>query len=465
MFDNSRLSEQNIYCERNKILLSQRYNHSPKAYVHTYGCQQNVSDSEKIKGLLNLSGYTFTDSITDADFILFNTCAIREGAEAKIFGNVGELKLKKKLNPNIIISLCGCMVQQQRIVERIKTSYPFVDLIFGTHMIDKFPVLLNDALTINKKVVRTDDGNGTIPEYVPTLRDDKTKANVPIMNGCNNFCTYCIVPYVRGREVSRSAVDIENEVRNLVLKGYKEITLLGQNVNSYGKNTGENVDFSDLLKCLNAIEGDFIIRFLTSHPKDCSHKLIDTIAECEKVCNHIHLPVQCGSDRILKLMNRNYTKEQYLELVSYAKEKIPDISFSSDIIVGFPDETYDDFLETVDLINKVKFSQLFTFIYSKRPGTKAALMEDKVSHKEKSKWLMELLDAQSKIGMEENSALIGKTMKVLVEGYGKSEENCLTGRTFNNTIVDFMGTNDDLGKFVNVKITKATPFATFGEMI
>lgn len=459
--------EYNLYnqdIEEARKLVLQKYK-NPKAYVHTFGCQQNVSDSEKIKGMLSLLGYTFTDTISDADFVLFNTCAIREGAELKIFGNVGELKLRKKQNPDMVIALCGCMVQQNRIIEKIKKSYPFVGMCFGTHVIHIFPQMLKQYLITGKKVFRNDDGNGTISEYIDTFRDSDYKANVPIMNGCNNFCTYCIVPYVRGRERSREPEDIINEVKSLVEKGYKEITLLGQNVNSYGKNLENPITFAQLLKMVNDIEGDFIIRFMTSHPKDCTFELIDTIAECDKVSKHIHLPIQSGSDDVLKAMNRCYTSEKYLSLVKYAKEKIPNVTFTSDIIVGFPGETYEDFKKTAELIKKVRFNQLFTFIFSKRPGTKAAEMPDPVSHKEKSEWLRELLDIQSEIGLEINNELIGKVETILVDGEGKSEEGCLTGRTMSNTIVDFMGDKSSIGQFVKVKITKATPFATFGELV
>ncbi|MEG0899337.1 MAG: tRNA (N6-isopentenyl adenosine(37)-C2)-methylthiotransferase MiaB [Oscillospiraceae bacterium] len=465
MFNEEQIKHQTELCNKIDKILFDKYGYSPKAYVHTYGCQQNVSDSEKIKGLLTMMGYSFTETIADADFVLFNTCAIREGAETKIFGNVGELKLRKKQNPNIIISLCGCMVQQDRIIKKVQKSYPFVDLIFGTHMIHSFPELLYSILQDKKKIARNDDGAGTIPEYIPTYRNDNIKVNVPIMNGCNNFCTYCIVPYVRGREMSREKDDIINEVKELVKNGCKEITLLGQNVNSYGSNLIPQITFSQLLKELNAIDGDFIIRFLTSHPKDCTFDLIDTIADCQKVCKHIHLPIQSGSNNILKLMNRGYTVEKYIELFEYARKKIPDITFSSDIIVGFPSEEYTDFLKTVELVKKIQFNQIFTFIYSKRPGTRAALMEDNISENEKSIWLRELLLVQSEIGLALNKKLIGNETMVLVDGYGKSVDGCLTGRTYNNTIVDFIAPKSLIGSFVKVKITKATPFATFGEII
>ncbi len=459
---NYNIYDKNI-AESQKIVLEKYKN--PKAYVHTFGCQQNVSDSERIKGMLKAMGYDFTDKITDADFVLFNTCAIREGAELKIFGNIGELKHRKKEHPDMIIALCGCMVQQDRIIEKIKKSYPFVSLCFGTHLTHLLPEMIKNILSNGKKIFRTDGDDGTIPEYVDIKRDCEFKANIPIMNGCNNFCSYCIVPYVRGREKSRMPDDIIAEIKEAVNSGVKEITLLGQNVNSYGKNLAQPVSFAELLRKANEVKGDFIIRFMTSHPKDCTFELIKTIAECEKVSKHIHLPIQSGSNLVLKAMNRGYTREKYLELVNFAKEKIPEIAFTSDIIVGFPTERYEDFLETVDLIKQVEFSQLFTFIFSKRPGTKAAEMEDIIPSSEKSKWMNQLLEVQSEIGYKLNKKLIGRTEKILADGYGKSEEACLTGRTMQNTIVDFKGSPELIGKFVNVKITKATPFATFGELI
>ena len=457
----------NIYDEnirKARELVLKKYS-KPKAYIHTFGCQQNVSDSERIKGMLNAMGYDFTDKIDDADFVLFNTCAIREGAELKVFGNVGELKRRKKEHPDMIIALCGCMVQQERIITKIKKSYPFVTLCFGTHITHLLPEMIANLLINGKKIFRIDGEDGTIPEYVSIKRDCDFKANIPIMNGCNNFCSYCIVPYVRGREKSRLPEDIILEVQDAVNRGVKEITLLGQNVNSYGKNLPNPISFSQLLRRVNAIEGDFIIRFMTSHPKDCTFELIDTVAECNKVSKHIHLPVQSGSNSVLKAMNRGYTRERYMELANYAKEKISEIAFTSDIIVGFPTERYEDFSETIDLIKKVEFDQLFTFIFSKRPGTKAAEMEDVIPHSEKAKWMNELLNVQSEIGLKLNEKLIGTTQKVLADGYGKSIDGCLTGRTMQNTIVDFEGTPELIGEFVNVKITKATPFATFGELI
>ena len=437
----------------------------PLAYTHTYGCQQNVSDGEKIDGMLKLMGYNFTDDAQKADFILYNTCAVRENAEDRVFGNVGALKHYKLRNPNLIIALCGCMMQQEHIEEKIKKSYPFVNLVFGTHGLDVFPQLVYDAMHSKKRLFYTEQRQNSIAEGLPSERRGELKAYVPIMNGCDNFCTYCIVPYVRGRECSREPEHIVEEVKSLVTEGYKDITLLGQNVNSYGKKLGKPVNFSDLLTMLNDIDGDFRIRFMTSHPKDCTHELIDTIAKCDKVCNHIHLPVQSGSDKILKTMNRHYNKAKYLELIDYAKSKIKDVSFTSDIIVGFPGETYNDFLETIELIKKVRYESLYTFIYSKRVGTPAAKMEDVVSEDEKSKWFRELLAVQEKIGEEMFEEKIGKTLEVLVDDIGKTQEGFVTGRSEGNVIVEFKGCKEDIGKFIKVKITEALHWCLIGERI
>jgi tRNA-2-methylthio-N6-dimethylallyladenosine synthase len=367
------------------------------AVVKTYGCAQNVSDSEKIKGILSEIGYGFSEDIEEADIIIYNTCAIRENAEDKVFGKIGELKILKSENPNLIIGICGCMTQQEHITEKIKRSYPFVDIVLGTHLIHTLKEVIEKVEIKSEKIVDISNCDGEIIEHLPTFRDDKISASIPIMYGCNNFCTYCIVPFVRGRERSRSSGEILNEVKSLVNSGYKEITLLGQNVNSYGHNLDEDINFAKLLRMVNGVEGDFTIKFMTSHPKDATKELIDAIADCQKVSRHLHLPIQSGSDKILQLMNRKYTAEQYLEIVEYARKKIPNIELTSDIIVGFPSETFEDFLKTIEIIKKVKFNALFTFIFSKREGTKAAQMQDDVPYSEKSKWFSRLLAEQSKI--------------------------------------------------------------------
>ncbi|MDE5963906.1 MAG: tRNA (N6-isopentenyl adenosine(37)-C2)-methylthiotransferase MiaB, partial [Eubacterium sp.] len=359
------LEKQKQFTVKVNSVITARYDEKPKACVITYGCQQNVADSEKIKGMLELMGYDFTEDRLEAKLIIFNTCAVREHAEDRVFGNVGSLKSYKRENPDAVIALCGCMMQQEHIANKIKQSYPFVDLVFGTHVIHCLPELLYRALTGRKRVFEIPDFDGAIAEGIPVKRDNDAKAWLPIMYGCNNFCTYCIVPYVRGRERSRSKENIISEFKELVEQGYKEITLLGQNVNSYGKDLIPYVSFAQLLRELNDLDGDFRIRFMTSHPKDCTKELIETMAECDKVAQHLHLPFQSGSDRVLKAMNRHYTREQYLSLINYAKELMGDeLSITSDIIVGFPGETYEEFKETLSLVEEVKATSLFTFIYS-----------------------------------------------------------------------------------------------------
>lgn len=456
-----------LYLSRVKALLQEKYkDFQPLALVHTYGCQQNVSDGEKIKGMLALMGYGFCENAEDAELIIYNTCAVRENAEDRVFGNVGQLKQKKRQNPNLLIALCGCMTQQEHIVEKIKKSYPYVDLIFGTHVLKELPRMLYEALTQKKRVVNISQENEEIPEGLPVIRSEKYQAYLPIMYGCNNFCTYCIVPYVRGRERSRSSAEIKKEFTELLRQGYRDITLLGQNVNSYGKGLEEEINFSSLLRLLNGIEGEFRLRFMTSHPRDASFELIDTIAECEKVCPHFHLPVQSGSDRILKEMNRHYTREDYLRLIDYAKMKIPEISFTSDIIVGFPGETEEDFQQTLSLIKEVEYDSLFSFIYSKRVGTRAAEMPDETSPEEKSDRFQRLLALQREIGSKKLSAYVGRVCRVLVDSRDKYEMGYLSGRTENFIIVNFPftdGAEKKIGQFVNIKITKALNWALIGE--
>mgnify|MGYP001252646622 FL=1 len=445
--------------------IASKYNHIPLAFVHSFGCQQNVSDAEKIKGILASIGYGMTNSTSDADLVIYNTCAVRENAQDKVFGVIGELKHEKRNNPDMLIGICGCMVQQEHISERIKKSYPHVDLIFGTNVLHELPDIIHNALDKRSRVVVISDDDSDIIEGIPIKRDSNFKAWVPIMNGCNNFCTYCVVPYVRGREKSRQSKSIIAEVRELVASGYKDITLLGQNVNSYGKGLDESITFAGLLQKLNEIEGDFRINFMTSHPKDATFELIDTIAECDKVSKFLHLPVQCGSDRILKKMNRHYTVSRYMELIEYAKKRIPDVALSSDIIVGFPGETHSDFLETLDLIKQVGYINLYTFIYSRREGTKAALMEDVVNDEQKGEWFTQLLSVQKEIARREFAKYVGKQMRILVDGSGKTDSDLLTGRTEGNIIVDFDGDKNLIGDFVRVKIVKSLGWALIGEII
>ena len=439
------------------------YDEPPLAYVRSYGCQQNVNDGEKIRGVLLDCGFGITDSAENADLILFNTCAVREHAEQRVFGNVGALKRLKEKNPRLMIGLCGCMAQQPHIVEKVRSSYPYVDLVFGVDGIDTLPALIAQRLGQKKRVLQTPVERNAVVEAVPIRRDSGFRAWLPIMYGCDNFCTYCIVPYVRGRERSRLPEDVLKEFTQLVQAGYKEITLLGQNVNSYGKGLEVPVDFADLLNMLCAVPGDYQIRFMTSHPKDASHKLIDTIAAQPKICKHLHLPVQSGSDRILHEMNRHYNVEQYLELMNYAKQRVPGITFSSDIIVGFPGETEEDFAKTLELVEQVGYMQLFTFIYSKRTGTHAALMPDPATHKEKAERMGRLLALQDKIAMQQVASMVGQTVRVLVEGAARTE-GMLTGRLDNNLTVEFAAAEEMIGHYAKVSLTGARATVLTGEL-
>ena len=453
------------YFDLIKNLLHQRVtSHTPKAFVRTYGCQQNVSDSEKLKGMLLAMGCDFTDSCENADIIIFNTCAVRENAEDRVFGNVGALKSLKKKNPDLIIALCGCMMEQQHIADKIKSSFPFVDLVFGTNSLHMFPKFIYEVLTQKKRIFKLDINDNSIHEGLPIKRDGSLKAFLPIMYGCNNFCSYCVVPYVRGREKSRDSGAILSEFSQIVGEGYKDITLLGQNVNSYGKTLSENINFAQLLKRVDNIYGDYWLRFMTSHPKDATKELIDVMAQGQHICHHLHLPFQSGSNRILKLMNRHYTREKYLEIVAYIKEKIPDISLTSDVIVGFPGETYDDFCETLSLIKEVGFTSLFTFIYSKRVGTPAAKMEDPISEKEKSAWFKELLQVQNGLTEQQCQKYVGKTVKVLIEGKS-TKPGTLTARTQGNIIVDLAGDESLIGKFAMAEIVDTQNWFLKGKLI
>lgn len=462
------IKKQADYSERvRELLISSFSSSTPKAYIHTYGCQGNVADSERIMGMLKEMGYEFTESLEDADFVLYNTCAVREHAEDRVFGNVGILKKYKEENRNLIIALCGCMMQQEHIREKIYKSYPYVDLVFGTHAVHRLPELLYKTLSTSKRVVCAPDENGSIAENIPVYRDRTAKAWLPIMYGCDNFCTYCIVPFVRGRERSREPEDIIAEAKEIIKAGYKEITLLGQNVNSYGKGNLSPMNFAGLLREINGLEGDFKIRFMTSHPKDCTRELIDTIAQCDKVSKHLHLPFQSGNDRVLKAMNRHYDREKYMSLINYAKEKIPDLSLTSDVIVGFPGETYEEFKDTLSLIKDVEFTSLFTFIYSARKGTKAAELPDPVSREEKGRWFKELLDVQEEIAARRTAEMNGKTYKVLVEGDAKSRKGYLAGRTDSNIVVEFPAPENAeelIGTYQSVKITEALNWVLRGQL-
>ena len=430
---------------------------SPKALVITYGCQQNENDSERIRGMLREMGYGFTEEKEEADLILYNTCAVREGAEQRVFGNIGALVHEKRRRPELLIGLCGCMAQQEHMEKTIKQKYKHVSMVFGTHSLYKLPQILFEAIREEKTVFSVEQSEGFIAEDIPIYRKGDPKAWVSVMYGCNNFCTYCIVPYVRGRERSRQPEKVMEEIRQLVESGVTEITLLGQNVNAYGKDLEKPMDFADLLKMVNAVPGLRRIRFMTSHPKDMSQKLIDTMAECDKVVPQLHLPFQAGSDRILSAMNRRYTREQYLDLVRRVREKNPDIALTTDIIVGFPNETKEDFEETIRVLETVRFDSVFSFIYSKRVGTPAAVMEDSISDEEKHENFDRLLEVQNRISREINDACLGREYELLVEGESKTDKGMLTGRTPGGKIVK-------TGDYVTVTITKTNTWSLFGEL-
>lgn len=458
------LQKQKEYTALAAEILSSMYPaEKPKAYVHTYGCQGNVADGERLQGMLRDIGYDFTNSAEDADLVLYNTCAIREHAEDRVFGNVGALKPIKKQKPNLIIALCGCMMQQQSVADKIKSSYSFVDLVFGTHNIHKLPEFIYRRLSSGKRVIDITDSDGVIAEGLPLKRDGSFKAWIPIMYGCNNFCSYCIVPYVRGRERSRDFDNIIAEVKQVVSQGYKEITLLGQNVNSYNKDLEKDKQFPTLLKAISEIEGDFIIRFMTSHPRDCTKELLDVMASSDKIAKHLHLPFQSGNDRVLKEMNRHYDREKYLSLIDYAYSVMPELSITSDVIVGFPGETYEEFQDTLSLIEQVKYTSLFTFIFSPRPGTKAYDMPDPVSREEKGKWFKQLTDLQEGIAAKRTASMLGKTYRVLVEEKAK-DEGMLSGRTQGNVIIEFPGDESLIGSFINVTVTNPRTWIVYGEI-
>ena len=462
-----RIQEQQEYVDKvNKINLGKNL----KYIVLTMGCQLNENDSEKISGMIEEMGYTRTDKIEEADLIAFNTCCVRENAEDRLFGKLGEVK-KYKEEKGTIIAIGGCMMQEKHMVEKLKKSYPFFDIVFGPHTLYKFPEDVYNTLTTRKRIEDILDIDGEIIEGLPIRRDDKIKASVAIMNGCNNFCTYCIVPYVRGRERSRKAEDIIKEIEGLAKQGYKEITLLGQNVNSYmrverekGEDVGQIDSFAKLLRKVNEIPGIERIRFISPHPKDFTDDVIEAIRDCDKVCKIIHLPLQSGSSKILKDMNRKYTKEQYLQLVDKMKNKIPNVAFSTDIIVGFPGETEEDFEDTLDVVKKVCFEQVFMFIYSRRVGTPADKMENQVPEKikhERFTRLKELVESQIELN---NKKFVGTKQKVLVEGKSKTNENMLTGRTDTNKVVNFEGPDELIGKMVDLKIASEHMWYLKGEI-
>ncbi len=442
-------------------------NHDDNKTYHivTYGCQMNEEDSEKMSGMLKSMGYEKTENRDEASIIIFNTCCVRENAENRVYGNLGELKKVKKKNPNLVIAICGCMMQQEGMADKILKTFPYVDIIFGTHNAYKFPEYLNRVKTEGVQVKEILDKETKIVEGIPIDRESSIKAFVTIMYGCNNFCTYCVVPYVRGRERSRKSEDILNEIKDLVSKGYKEVTLLGQNVNSYGKGLEEDINFAKLLRKVNEIEGLERIRFMSSHPKDLTEEVIMAVKECDKVCEQIHLPVQSGSDTMLKAMNRHYDRATYLNLVNKIKEEIPGCSITTDIIVGFPGESEEDIQDTIDLVKEVKYDSAFTFIYSRRNHTPADKMENQIPEDIKHERFNRLVEAVNENVIRGNKFYEGKTVEVLVEGPSKTDETKLMGRTRNGRLVNFSCEDKNLiGKLVNVKINRAQPFSLIGEI-
>lgn len=437
----------------------------PLAMVDTYGCQQNEADSEKLRGYLAMMGYGFTQDEFQADVIVVNTCAVREHAEMRVLGNVGALNHSKKARPGQIIAVCGCMVQQEHMAQKLKQSYPVVDLVFGPHELWRFPELLLQVMTKHKRIFATEKNDGVVAEGIPNKRDSGVKGWLSIMYGCNNFCSYCVVPYVRGRERSRRPEDVVAEARELVAAGYKEITLLGQNVNSYGRDLGLDVDFSDLIRMINDIPGDFLIRFMTSHPKDATEKLFKTMAECEKCAHQLHLPVQAGNDRILKVMNRGYTSEKYLAQVALARKYMPDLVLTTDIIVGFPNESEEEFEDTIKLVEQVRYDAMFTFIYSKRVGTPAAAMPDPYTREDKQRHFDRLTEVANRISGEKHKEYEGKTLRVLVDGETGRDEYNLSSRTNGGRLVHLKGDKALIGRFVDVKITASNTWALYGEEV
>lgn len=437
---------------------------SKKYTIITYGCQMNQHDSEKISYLLETLGYVKENDIEKSDFIIYNTCLVRENAELKVYGQLGALKNLKRKKPEMIIAVCGCMMQTGDARATIISKYKHVDIIFGTKNISRLPSLISRHRSTGEVIVDIEEED-ILDDDTPINREHPFIAYVNIMTGCNNYCTFCIVPYARGKEISRTPESIVNEIKELASKGYKEIILLGQNVNSYGKTLRPKVSFPELLKMVNEVEGIERIRFLTSHPKDCSDELIDAIANLDKVCENIHLPFQSGSNKILKEMHRVYTREHYFELIRKLKEKVPNITLSTDIIVGFPGETEDDFKDTLSLVEEVKYDQGFTFLYSIRKGTKAAEMNNQIPHEVKQERFQRLVDTMYDIFYEKNKEYVGKTYEVLVEGISKNNSEILTGRTRGFKLVHFKGGKRNIGQLVNVKITGHNSFALEGELV
>lgn len=458
------LGRQREFADRLRSMFAQRQAH-PRACVDTFGCQQNVADGQKLMGMLQDCGFTLIDEPQEADVVILNTCAVREHAEDRVFGNLGALTHGKKEHPEQILCLCGCMAQEPRVSERVKKSYPMVNLVFGPHALWKFPELLWQVYDSRKRVFSVADEDGSIAEGIPVVREKGVKAWVSIMYGCNNFCSYCIVPYVRGRERSRRPEDVLAEVRELVEAGYKDITLLGQNVNSYGNDLDLGYDFADLLSDIDQIPGDYRIRFMSSHPKDATKKLFDTMARCGHVCKQLHLPFQSGNDRVLQEMNRRYTRRQYLDLIQYAKSVMPGLVVTSDVIIGFPGETEAEAMDTVSLVEEVGFDALFTFIYSPRPGTKAAEMPDPATRQEKQAWFDRLLEVQNAMSAKLHAQYVGSTLRVLVDGLSDDPDYPLASRTDGNRLVRVKGPESLVGQFADVRITGSNTWALYGELV
>lgn len=438
----------------------------PRYLVQTFGCQMNEHDSEKLCSMLDEMGYERGMTAEECDLIIYNTCAVRENAELKVYGNLGQLKFQKRKNPDLKIAVCGCMMQQPHVVKELKSKYRHVDLVFGTHNLYKFPELLTNSMDTNKMLVDVWDVDGEVVEGLRSNRKFELKAFVNIMYGCNNFCTYCIVPYTRGRERSRTPQDIIDEIKELAANGTKEITLLGQNVDSYGKTLEEPITFAQLLRIVNEIDGIQRVRFMTSHPKDISDEVIYAMRDCDKVCEFLHLPVQCGSTSLLKKMNRHYTKEYYLDIIEKAKKEVPGIAFSTDLMIGFPGETEEDLLDTIDVVEKVRYGSAFTFIYSKRKGTPAAQMEDQIPEDVKHERFNKVLNKVNEICAQINQSYVDKVVEVLVEGTSKTDDNKFTGRTRQNKLVNFEAEGEDLvGKLVMVKIISANTFSLNGILV
>ena len=433
----------------------------PGVYIMTFGCQQNEADSERLAGVAEAMGYVMVDRPEEASLIIANTCAVREHAEQKALSHIGRLKHIKKENPAAVIVACGCMTAQEHRQNELKQRYPYVDIVLGSSGWQRLPELLYRRLSGERRLFCLDDG-GAVPENLPVRREFSYKAWLPVMYGCDNYCSYCIVPYVRGRERSRRPEDILAEARELVGNGYRDITLLGQNVNSYGRDLGTGYDFAQLISDISAIEGDFRLRFMTSHPKDATRRLVDALAKSDKAARHFHLPLQSGSDKILKAMNRRYNRANYLDTVAYIRERMPDIALTSDIIVGFPGETDEDFEDTLDIIRRVRFDMIFSFVFSPRRGTPAADMDNQVPGEVKTQRYLALVELQNAISEEINKRFQGSVVRVLCDGPSKTDKSMYGGRTSGNKIVYYPGEQADIGNFVNVKVERTEAFALYG---